>query len=683
MNTPRIHQNPFDLTKASDFSDEQIHQYWVDLAGQGGLEDLFKPIQQMPMLLLGGKGSGKTHLMRHYSSSVQKLRFRGNLLLAAQSEHLLGIYLRAEGLNVGRFGGKGFDDDQWCAVFSYYFELWLASHLLKNVQECAQCADGVLDEPRLVSAAKSLFSTPQPDSITRLQDLIEHLAVLRRSVDHVVSNCATKRTTLQEIEICVSPGQLVFELPELIVRHSTAFSDVMFVYMIDEIENFTAPQQRFLNSLIRYRRGPTSIKVGARLYGIRTKQTLGSGEEIRRDAEYEQVELDGFLREHTDEYAGLARDLIAKRLQKAHLTSPSIVVRECVDEWFAAPDSTDNFGTLSLELVETYDKKQVERPYFVPLRKHISEVIGKKADHTTQAMIDEIIQSLQLPNYPLLEKLNIYLFYKGWCNLPGLVALGKKIGAAAESFLEGGKEAAPAYFQALDHFKSDILAQLYRDCGRGRGIYAGLDTLIHLSQGIPRNLLSLLKHIYRRSFFAGEQPFQDDGIISIRSQVEGVRDAAAWFWEDAQPDSHGPEVRAAVEALAELFREVRYSPKPAECDLGTFTVAANMGTKVANRVLEHAENWSYLIRVRDGGVNRNNSASIDDKFQLSPMLAPRWGVSEHRRGTIPLAEPMFNAIFDPEFRATLPEIKKDRLKGMVEPHRKTQALEKDQQDALF
>jgi hypothetical protein len=253
----------------------------------------------------------------------------------------------------------------------------------------------------------------------------------------------------------------------------------------------------------------------------------------------------------------------------------------------------------------------------------------------------------------------------------------------ARKYVEHGKEAAPSYFQSLDHFKSDLLAQLYRNCGRGRGLYAGLDTLIHLSQGIPRNLLSLLKHIYRRSFFAGEKPFQQGSVISIRSQVEGVRDAAAWFWEDAQPDSHGTEVRAAIEALAELFREVRYSPKPAECDLGTFTVGPNVGTAIAREVLQHAENWSYLIRIRDGGVNKNDRAAIDDKFQLSPMLAPRWGVSEHRRGAIPISEEMFDAIFDPAHRGELVELKKERLKGMLEPHKRAQDQQSSQQDSLF
>ena len=598
------------------------------------------------MLLLGGKGSGKTHLMRYFSSAVQKLRFDGSLLKAAQVEKHIGIYVRADGLNVGRFAGKGQHDDAWAAVFSYYFELWLATHLLKHVQDCLiEYPDG-LDQRKLIAGARSLFTTDVPSSIETIDALIDYLAELRRQVDHVVANCAIHQS-LQEINICISPGALVFQLPVLINTCTDLFKEVLFVYMIDEIENFTVTQQKFLNSLIRYRHGPVSIKIGARLYGLHTKKTLGAGEEIKRDAEYEEVELDAWLREHDEGYKGLARDLILKRLQQFHLTPSGEDCARWLKNQFEELDPSNNYRIPTLALVKKYDEKGEVRPYFKKLKDIFSSLADPGNELSNQKIADIIVQSLQLPNDPLLEKVNLYLLYKEWRTTKNLLETATEIGKQARNFLENGKAAEPKYFQSLDHFKSDLLAQIYQDCSKQHIVYAGLDTLIHLSQGVPRNLLGLLKQIYRRSHFAGERPFQEGGQISISSQGEGIRDAAAWFWDDAQPDRHGSEVRASVESLAKLFRGVRYSLKPAECDLATFSVNQKVGTEMAREVLTHAENWSYLIRVRDGGVSRNDSTSIDDKFQLSPMLVARWEVSEHRRGSIELQEPLFNALFDP------------------------------------
>ncbi|MHB1115543.1 ORC-CDC6 family AAA ATPase [Sideroxydans sp.] len=682
MNTTRISGNPFDLTKASDFSDEQIQQFWVDLAGPGGLEDLFKPRLMMPMLLLGGKGSGKTHLMRYFSSAVQKLRFNGSLLSAAQQEKHIGIYVRADGLNVGRFDGKGQSDDAWAAVFSYYFELWLATHLLKHVQDCLTERADTIDQRKLVAGARSLFTSDLPSSIETIAALIDYLAELRRHVDHIVANCAIHQS-LRDIDICISPGALVYKLPVLLNSCTDIFKDVLFVFMIDEIENFTVTQQKFLNSLIRYREGPVSIKIGARLYGLHTKKTLGAGEEIKQNSEYEKVELDAWLREHVKGYKGLAEALILKRLQQFHFAPAGGDASNWLRNQFEELDSKNNYRVPTLALVKKYDEKGELRPYFKKLKEIICSLEDRGAEAPIQTIADNIIQLLQLPNDPLLEKVNLYLLYKEWRNTSNLVASATAIAEQARNFLENGKEAAPKYFDSLDHFKSDLLAQIYQDCNKQHVVYAGLDTLIHLSQGVPRNLLGILKQIFRRSHFAGERPFSEAGKISISSQGEGIRDAAAWFWDDAQPDRHGSEVRAAIESLAKLFRGVRYSLKPAECDLATFSVNPKVGSEMARDVLAHAENWSYLVRVRDGGVSRNDSNSIDDKFQLSPMLVARWEVSEHRRGAIELQENLFNALFDPVCRPQLNTLLAERLKGMEEPYIKGSIGASSFQNKLF
>src|SRR5947208_1367469 len=94
--------NPFNVTKAVDFDDQQIRDYWVDLPGGAGFRDLVKPTSPMPMFILGGKGSGKTHLLRYFSYQLQRLRSQVPLK-GVQSEGYVGVYLRCGGLNASRF----------------------------------------------------------------------------------------------------------------------------------------------------------------------------------------------------------------------------------------------------------------------------------------------------------------------------------------------------------------------------------------------------------------------------------------------------------------------------------------------------------------------------------------------------------------------------------------------------
>src|ERR1035438_5175411 len=124
---------PFDVTKAVDLTDAQIATTWVDLKN-GGFSELVDPRMPMPLVLLGGKGSGRTHLMRHYSYQLQKLRAgEQDVVQSLRQEGYLGIYVLCESLEAGRFEGKGQTPEAWSALFSYYMDLWLAQVALMTI----------------------------------------------------------------------------------------------------------------------------------------------------------------------------------------------------------------------------------------------------------------------------------------------------------------------------------------------------------------------------------------------------------------------------------------------------------------------------------------------------------------------------------------------------------------------
>ena len=138
MESKSIAANPFSITKADDYNDRQIQQFWVDApATDESVQSVVQPREPMPMYLLGAKGSGKTHLLRFHSFPLQRIRLEQHdvgLLGGVKQEGYLGIYIRCGGLNAGRFSGKRQPEERWEGVFAYYLELWLTRHLLQTVQ---------------------------------------------------------------------------------------------------------------------------------------------------------------------------------------------------------------------------------------------------------------------------------------------------------------------------------------------------------------------------------------------------------------------------------------------------------------------------------------------------------------------------------------------------------------------
>ena len=69
-------RNPFDINKAVDYNDEDLYKYWVNINLPAGFNAMVKPDILMPMIIVGSKGSGKTHVMKYYSHELQKIRLK-------------------------------------------------------------------------------------------------------------------------------------------------------------------------------------------------------------------------------------------------------------------------------------------------------------------------------------------------------------------------------------------------------------------------------------------------------------------------------------------------------------------------------------------------------------------------------------------------------------------------------
>ncbi|KIC15011.1 ORC-CDC6 family AAA ATPase [Leisingera sp. ANG-Vp] len=655
-------QNPFDTPKASHFTADEILDLYVDAEGDNEelVNGLLEPTSTTPLRLLGGKGSGKTHLLRYCSHSVRRRKYKGDLVSAIKSDGYIGLYVDSGALNAQKFFGKRLEREQWQSIFGYYFEMWLVHHFLAVMKQLSDQVDGeqFFDTGVFLSSVRGCFDVDVSEKFQNIDEFSDYLTALRKDVDYR-SNNAALRNTFEDLEILFSPGRLIFGTAEAFRSACPDIKGATVCYMIDEVENFSELQQTFFNSLMRFREGHVTFKVGARLYGILTNDTMNEGEPIKRGSEFVEVHLDDHLRDLGEAaYRNFATKLIAKRLNQSGINC-STEREQNLSQEFESVDPANDYAAECLKILGSTDKGGRERPYFKKLRSTLSN----KTNITPNA-IDDIIEGLKCENHPLVEKASVLLFFRGAKRETNdAIAAAQEISESARAYTSGDKAKGGKHVRVLDYYKSDLLAQLYREA-RQPVAYCGFDTIVTLSQGIPRNLLMLLKHIYRRSSFAGENPFEG-GVISKESQTDGIKDGAQWFWEDAQPEVNAASVRLSVEAIARLFRTVRYSAKPSEPALSAFSIRESELTENARKTLRTAENWSYLIHIPHSGSDKNTEERRY-KYQLVPMLAPKWDVSYARRGTIELDDDFSNALFDEERRENLGVLFKKRTNPMLE-----------------
>jgi hypothetical protein len=642
--------NPFRITKSTDLTDRQILDLWVGFAPQSGGKGMYDPASPMPMVILGAKGSGKTHLIRYHSLAVRRLQFETeqiSYLEGIRRDRYLGVYIRCNGLNSERFSGKGIPQDQWETVFSYYVELWFAQEIIAAVGTIPGLISDPSMEATLAQRIHGLLDNDGSDRPTSFRELTELLAARQRVLDRAVNNAAMTRKL--DVSIDCGPGVLVFGIPRILREALPAFEDLLICYQIDEYENLYEWQQELINTLIRERASPVSFWIGARLWGMRTYRTRSAGEDLREGSEYELLKLDERLRQTPKDFSDFAKTMIVRRLEMVpdfhefSVTDASFSNR--LQDKFELFDLSWNSDRLQKLVTDVPSR---DRPYFKTLKDQLTAAAkngrapGLSNGPHLENDVRRLIDCLETPNYPLIEKANVLILHQAWARRRDLPRTAETIKKDAQAYIGGRRPG--KYAEIVGHYKADLIAQLLRAFDQPVP-YSGIDNFITMSEGLPRALITILKHIYSWAEFDGETPFLQ-GKISLRAQLRGVTDAGSWFNEHMRKAGEdGTKVLVAMDRLAQLFRENRFSEKPVECSLITFSVSFDELPSGVRSVIQTATERMFLIEI-PGGQKERNSFQVSRKYQINRMLSPRYQLPLGRRGAIPLSVRDADAIFD-------------------------------------
>ncbi|WP_081333392.1 hypothetical protein [Burkholderia vietnamiensis] len=634
--------NPFALIKASDISYEQINSLWVSV-GDAAIDEIIEPRSRVSKFVLGGKGTGKTHILRYFSYQALCLRHQGQSGIAVlRRNRFLAVFLRANGLDASRFESPTDTKEKWQAAFAFYFEIRLveaALEVLALVRANSPSED--FDDVRFLDQLKPHITDPVALNCATFDEFRKWISSERRKIDQAVNNAAFSGKL--EISVPFSLGEISLNIGAYLGSWHHELGNLPFIYLVDEIENFSAAQQKVVNALIRYGEGRATFRVGGRLYAVKTYGTLSNGEENREGAEFKTVFLDNILRDYKH-YPRFAKEFIVKRLAAAGLGQDVLKDNEGFDpkKLFLDVESRGYYSDFILELFGSLNDLPYERSFHDTLRSVV------RPSRLTEREINAIMSEL-LSDFPILiRKLNILRFVKRARGSDNLVAVATSIATDAQKFLRGEDTHTHSYRNAYGHYSGDLLAQLCREAKRPGGVpYAGFETFVKMSSGNPRNLLVLLGKIYQILAFK-EEGFFDGKPATIDVQTTAASEAAKFMFEqDTNFGTASDLARDAVSRLATLLRAARYALNIPEVSPLAVSFEEGVMSEQARATLRHALHFSFLFEIDDGRPDRNSEA-VNRKVQLNPMLSPRWGLPLGRRGDLKLGTDLLNAIFERE-----------------------------------
>lgn len=634
------HVNPFSLVRASDITDAQINSLWVEL-GPAIINTVMEPTATLSKYILGGKGTGKTHLLRYHSYQVARLRNPSlSGVASARKMGYLAVFLRAAGLDAARFETPGEPQKKWQTLFGIYLELRLAELLLDALSEVKRTSpDEQFDDSSFIYVLHESTSNKDMLSCKTIEELKSWLESERRSIDQAVNNFAFSGSL--DIHIPFGPGTLCLSMKKAMCAWNDAFKDIPLIYMLDEVENLSLSQQIVVNEFIRYSEGHATFRVSGRLYAIKTTATIG-GEENREGTEFKTVRLDDMLTKNM-KYRDFARQFVHKRLgfgNRSTRSNMQFEPRFCLQTIDSSEFYENTFPSIGVD--------QQDRDFV----KNFEELLSSKESSFESHVASEIANLLTTGHPLILQRLNILLFCKKLKSKEQPLELAIDIARQASEFVAREGNSKSVYANAYSHYKWDLFSQICRESKKLLGVpYAGFDTFISMSCGNPRNLLIVLGRVYELTAFR-EIDFINGPPISIALQTTAAVEAARFMFDrDSNYGTSSDTARRAVERLASLLRTARFALKIPEVSPLAVSFSNADLTEGSRTSLDLALNYSFLFEVDEGRPDRN-SARVNRKIQLNPMLSPRWELPIGRRGDISLGSDLVNAIFDGEKSAT-------------------------------
>lgn len=634
--------NPFDITKAVDYTDADIYKYWVDLGDDNqGFEGLIKPDTLMPMIIVGSKGSGKTHVMKYFSYELQKIRCQAECSSMQEGlarEKFIGIYIRCSGFNSDKFNGKGVDAEIWSTLHSYFWELWVGERLVNvliDLRENGSITD--VNEEEIVSGILGMF-LKQKEGIKSYEALNQYFIELQRGVDYQVQNFMFLGLERPQVEVLLTTAKLTYGIPALLKEKIPFFKNKYILYLIDELENFSAEQQQLIQTLIREKPVACTFRVGTRPYGVRTLKTLRGVEENHDGAEFEGVILDEFLRNYKY-YSKFVTDILINRLRNSGISLPREFSLELLFE--------EQTNTDILQQVASKKDRQ-SRAYMATLETKLIKIPLAKE------VIAEIMSNLAYPDDILIERTNVLLMYSAIKDnkdrsIEAYVKASMEIAQSARSYaIEGSRENLHA--TKLEKYKQDLVDTLSRE-GRVDIPFNGLSKLIELSCGTPRTILCLLKAAFNNQYYnTGKIPFEGGRKLTVKSQRIGIESTYDWFFEENRiPSMAQARATDAIMRLGDYLRKARFSDLPPQCSINIFTLNSGELSPNARMVFEALLSYSYIVQTDERRqINSDNKTHV---YQLNKILYPKYELALSKRGSINFTPEDAECIFNLEKKA--------------------------------
>ncbi len=626
-------RNPFAAFNASLMGDDDVLKYWIQPEIVFGVQAMGIDLTgDTPVIFEGGRGTGKTMLLKWMSNEIKIKEYvsensdgKGFL----NQTLYVGIYHRFDGPSLASFDSRHTSPEGWETLFKHYFELTIGQKMImlwQNLKE-NQCID--IEKSKEIKILTEILKLVDESIIIQEEPSLDFaIDFFQRELERIFDfiNCAALSTETTFSGHPIRSGKLIFGIPEILQENLPEFHGKRIILLLDEYENLQYQQQKIINTLFKHTKNFVTFRIGTRLKGFKTCDTLNVGEFLMEDADYRRIRFEDVLMSHNEEYRNLLKMIAKRRLEHIpELQEKGFTDIESILGEFPVEDEATIIvfnKKLTQNEIDQYPLDQYLKTKHVV---EIGKVLNKK--HRLDESLDAIFNSL-IDKKPLLEMLNLLLLRRNY--EPEVIA---KMFA---SYISGKRESLEfkKYANLYDKNKLSLLFQLVSLNKPTQKQYAGFNVYCMLSSGIIRNFLELCYQSFNIALFSDRTSLIKDGKMSFEAQTDGATIRAERYMDMIERiPEWGNEIKSLVKQLGAIFYSWQNDPVLSEPEVTYFCVDNEALSEKARKVLNCAVQWSVL-QPKKAMKGKATTDPLINVYVLNHILAPYFSISYRLRGRI-------------------------------------------------
>lgn len=616
---PNLHQL-LSLNRAEELG----YDVWNEFVLPPFFESLSVGYSRKPRVVIGGRGCGKTMLLRYLSHDSTFSVHREYIPPEALNQ--IGVYWRVDTQFASLLQRRGIDDDVWLNAFGHLAAIVVGLQVTRSLQSIAKSALGSISSNHLESLSfKRLrpYSAQIPDRFSAFQDFLED-EILR--FQSWVSNLGDhpRPTFLPGMEFV---RQIIFN----VCKQIESIKEAGFFVYIDEYENLLNYQQRIINTWLKHSEPPLIINFAMKRNGFKTRQTIGE-ETLSNIHDYRDIDLETFGAPKS--FAVYAAEILILRLKIAGSNADVINA-----------DSLRKIGDLGARRSEAYTERVLNYvTNFLPtkslqtlaneamqdsaLRQRLHERIAKGV--ITRRNLRSNVDEFFLDDFPGATIIMPALLHRDTLSLQELrhqIAL-----------LQTGKS--NKFDGATGWIHNNLFGsylQLFEGLSRACPIYGGFRTYCYMARGNLRHFLELSSQALAGS--QGSAEVADISPIAVQRQAEVARQVSAHLLSEIRSfGSRANDLHAFVLRIGSLFSLSQQRPSQSEPERTHFSIrgSENELNERERNLLREAVTWSVLFE--DKGTKKKSDIEPDViEYVINPIYAPYFRISYRKKRKLELA----------------------------------------------